>query len=115
MFYLSDNYEEAVKKELGSDYQKSEFEIKKNENNLDAYIDQLKKSSAFIAPRSLSAIAHNVEPNCFCCVSFISYPPVPISSLDDNNAIAVASHLATLMSGADIKVIVSTHSKSLSQ
>ena len=33
----------------------------------------------------------------------------PISSLDDNNAIAVASHLATLMSGADIKVIVSTH------
>ncbi len=33
----------------------------------------------------------------------------PISSLDDNNAIAVASHLATLMSGADIKIIVSTH------
>ena len=33
----------------------------------------------------------------------------PISSLDDNNAIAVASDLATLMSGADIKVIVSTH------
>lgn len=33
----------------------------------------------------------------------------PISSLDDNNAIALASHLATLMSGADIKVIVSTH------
>ena len=33
----------------------------------------------------------------------------PISSLDDNNAIAVASQLATLMSGADIKVIVSTH------
>lgn len=33
----------------------------------------------------------------------------PISSLDDNNAIAVASHLATLMSGVDIKVIVSTH------
>ena len=33
----------------------------------------------------------------------------PISSLDDNNAIAVASHLATLVSGADIKVIVSTH------
>ena len=31
----------------------------------------------------------------------------PISSLDDNNA--MASHLATLMSGADIKVIVSTH------
>ena len=33
----------------------------------------------------------------------------PISSLDDNNAIAVASHLAALMSGADIKVVVSTH------
>ena len=33
----------------------------------------------------------------------------PISSLDDNNAIAVASHLAALMSGADIKVTVSTH------
>ena len=27
--YLSDNYEEAVKKELGSDYQKSELEIQK--------------------------------------------------------------------------------------
>lgn len=33
----------------------------------------------------------------------------PISSLDDNNAIAVASHLAASMSGADIKVIISTH------
>ena len=43
--YLSDNYEEAVKKELGSDYQKSELEIKKNKNtkdNLDAYVDELK-------------------------------------------------------------------------
>lgn len=27
--YLSDNYEEAVKKELGSDYQKSKLEIQK--------------------------------------------------------------------------------------
>lgn len=33
----------------------------------------------------------------------------PISSLDDNNAIAVASHLATLMSGADVKIVISTH------
>lgn len=33
----------------------------------------------------------------------------PISSLDDNNVIAVASHLASLMSGADLKVVVSTH------
>jgi len=33
----------------------------------------------------------------------------PISSLDDNNAIAVASHLAQLMSGNDIKLIVSSH------
>ena len=32
--YLSDNYEEAVKKELGRDYQKSELEIQKNEENL---------------------------------------------------------------------------------
>lgn len=40
--YLSDNYEEAVKKELGSDYQQSELEIKKNEENLDVYIDELK-------------------------------------------------------------------------
>lgn len=43
--YLSDNYEEAVKKELGSDYQKSELEIKKNKenkDNLDAYIEELK-------------------------------------------------------------------------
>lgn len=40
--YLSDNYEEAVKKELGSDYQKSESEIQLNCENIDAYIDDLK-------------------------------------------------------------------------
>ena len=33
----------------------------------------------------------------------------PISSLDDNNAIAIASHLATLMRGNEVKVIVSSH------
>lgn len=33
----------------------------------------------------------------------------PISSLDDNNAIAVASHLAKLMKDCDIKVVVSSH------
>ncbi len=33
----------------------------------------------------------------------------PISSLDDNNAIAVACHLAGLVSDNDIKVIVSSH------
>lgn len=37
------------------------------------------------------------------------YVDDPISSLDDNNVIAVASHLAQLMSGNDLKVIVSTH------
>lgn len=40
--YLSDNYEEAVKKELGSDYQKSELEIQKNGEDLDTYIGELK-------------------------------------------------------------------------
>ena len=35
----------------------------------------------------------------------------PISSLDDNNAIAVASHLAQLLKGADgsIRTVISTH------
>ena len=33
----------------------------------------------------------------------------PISSLDDNNVIAVASHLAKLMSDTDIKVVMSSH------
>lgn len=55
--YLSDNYEEAVKKELGSDYQKSELEIQKNENNLDAYIDGLKtvmaQYSSSLSPKKL--------------------------------------------------------------
>lgn len=37
------------------------------------------------------------------------YVDDPISSLDDNNAIAVASHLARLMSDHDIKIIVSSH------
>lgn len=37
------------------------------------------------------------------------YVDDPISSLDDNNAIAVASHLAKLMSNNDIKVVVSSH------
>ncbi|MBU3874759.1 type I restriction-modification system subunit M [Faecalicatena sp. AGMB00832] len=55
--YLSDNYEESVKKELGSDYQKSELEIQKNENNLDAYIDELKtvmaQYSSSLSPKKL--------------------------------------------------------------
>lgn len=33
----------------------------------------------------------------------------PISSLDDNNVIAVASHLASLISDIDIRVIISSH------
>lgn len=37
------------------------------------------------------------------------YVDDPISSLDDNNVIAVACHLAQLMSGNNIKVIVSSH------
>jgi hypothetical protein len=37
------------------------------------------------------------------------YVDDPISSLDDNNAIVVASHLAQLMSGNDVKVIISSH------
>ena len=40
--YLSDNYEEAVKKELGSDYQKSENEIRLKSENLELFIDELK-------------------------------------------------------------------------
>lgn len=37
------------------------------------------------------------------------YVDDPISSLDDNNVIAVASHLAALMKGEGVKVIVSSH------
>lgn len=37
------------------------------------------------------------------------YVDDPISSLDDNNAIAVASHLAQLMKDCDIKVVISSH------
>ena len=37
------------------------------------------------------------------------YVDDPISSLDDNNAIAVASHLAQLMKDGDIQVVVSSH------
>ena len=37
------------------------------------------------------------------------YVDDPISSLDDNNVISVASHLAQLMCGNNIKVIVSSH------
>ena len=55
--YLSDNYEEAVKKELGSDYQKSEFEIQNNKENVDDYIDELKaaiiKYSGSLPPQKL--------------------------------------------------------------
>lgn len=40
--YLSDNYEEAVKKELGRDYQKSELEIMSHSEDINAYIAQLK-------------------------------------------------------------------------
>ena len=55
--YLSDNYEEAVKKELGSDYQKSELEIQKNGEDLDIYIGELKsvisKYSRSLSPEKL--------------------------------------------------------------
>ncbi|MEH6965038.1 AAA family ATPase [Priestia megaterium] len=37
------------------------------------------------------------------------YVDDPISSLDDNNVITVACHLAELLSGNDIKVVVSSH------
>jgi len=40
--YLSDNYEEAVKKELGRDYQKCEHDIKANSENIDTYINELR-------------------------------------------------------------------------
>ena len=40
--YLSDNYEEAVKKELGRDYQKCEHDIKANSENMDTYINELR-------------------------------------------------------------------------
>ena len=55
--YLSDNYEEAVKKELGSDYQKNELEIQKNGEDLDTYIGELKsviaKYSRSLSPEKL--------------------------------------------------------------
>ena len=55
--YLSDNYEEAVKKELGSDYQTSELEIKSPREQIEVYIDQLKdvvvKYSKSIPPQKL--------------------------------------------------------------
>lgn len=55
--YLSDNYEEAVKKELGSDYQTSELEIKSHREQIEVYIDQLKdvvvKYSKSIPPQKL--------------------------------------------------------------
>ena len=55
--YLSDNYEEAVKKELGNDYQKSELEIKEKKNDLDAYMNELKavisKYSNSLSPKEL--------------------------------------------------------------
>ncbi len=43
--YLSDNYEQAVKKELGGDYKKAEAEIKahRGEDGADTYIEELKK------------------------------------------------------------------------
>lgn len=37
------------------------------------------------------------------------YVDDPISSLDDNNAIAVACHLAKLIKESDVKMVVSTH------
>ena len=33
----------------------------------------------------------------------------PVSSLDDNNVVAMAGHLVSLMSGSDIQVIISSH------
>lgn len=55
--YLSDNYEEAIKKELGSDYRESESEIQNNKENVDDYIEELKaviiKYSGSLPPNKL--------------------------------------------------------------
>lgn len=44
--YLSDNYEEAVKKELGRDYQSSELEIKNNERTFRLILTSSKPPSS---------------------------------------------------------------------
>ena len=41
--YLSDNYEDAVKKELGSDYTQTKHEVEANRGNMD-YIEELKRA-----------------------------------------------------------------------
>ena len=55
--YLSDNYEEAVKKELGRDYQNCEREILTNSEHIDSYVMQLKqivlKYSETLSPKKL--------------------------------------------------------------
>lgn len=51
-------------------------------------------------------VVDNIES--YSWVKYI-YVDDPISSLDDNNVIAVASHLAQLMRGNDVKLIVSSH------
>ncbi len=54
----------------------------------------------------VTLVADKVE--AYSWVKYV-YVDDPISSLDDNNAIAVASHLAQLMKDCDIKVVVSSH------
>lgn len=41
--YLSDNYEEAIKKELGGDYRESESEIKSRSGDIDDYVKELRQ------------------------------------------------------------------------
>lgn len=43
LWAIADNYEEAGKKDLGSDYRKSELEIESNGENIDIYVKQLKE------------------------------------------------------------------------
>src|SRR5690625_6677308 len=62
----------------------------------------------FLAVASLAAEPGGGSP--YAWVKYL-YIDDPISSLDDNNAIAVASHLAQLLKNADgqIKTVISTH------
>ena len=63
--YLSDNYEEAAKKELGSDYQQSKQEIKSNSEDIDSYIKELKgvilDYSSALSPRKLGLNAEETD------------------------------------------------------
>jgi len=103
-FDFSINYDEGhitfsriVKNARGQDVTEDNIKISRGEENIFIWC-------FFLAVAQLAIDGEDA----YSWVKYI-YIDDPISSLDDNNVVAVACHLARLLKDSDIKTVISTH------